>query len=344
MTEPIMTRPGHNEAPDAVDAARMSFGDHLEELRARIINALYGLLLSTVLCYYFGDVIISTLTAPYYVAMRDMGFDPRMVQLNPIESFMEYFKIALEFGLVLAAPWVLYQLWQFVAAGLYPHEKRLVRLFGPLSMALFAVGAAFMVVVVLTGLMQFLIGFSKSFPLPGESNPLVRMLSHTEATPHVTTQPAPAIDIPVVIANPKEPRVGEIWFNEQSRKLVIQGVDDLYEQPLVKSSAAQFVQPFFSVAGYLGFVVDLALAFGLGFQIPIVVIFLIMLDIVTLNAMSASRKFVILGISIGAAILTPTPDIGTMLLLMIPMCLLFEAGLLISRFMKRRPAVDTIEQ
>ncbi len=322
---------------DAVDVSRMSFGDHLEELRTRIIRSLWGLVLSVVFCYYFGDVIISTLTAPYFVAMREMGFDPRMVQLNPIESFIEYFKIALEFGIVFAAPWILYQLWQFVGAGLYPNEKKLVRLFGPISMFLFALGAAFMVVVVLTGLMQFLIGFSKSFPLPGESNPLVKFLSSESATPHVTSQPVPAVDVPVVTTNPTDPKPGEIWFNEQSRKLYVRGVDDLYEQPLIKSTSSQFVQPFFSVAEYLGFVVNLALAFGLGFQIPIVVIFLIMMDIVPADSMSASRKYVILGVAIGAAVLTPTPDVGTMLLLMVPMVLLFEIGLLIGRFMKRRP-------
>lgn len=334
MPEP---RPIQSDA--AVDRSRMSFGEHLDELRKRIIFALWGLLAGTVICYIFGEGIIETLTAPYYVAMRDLGFDPRMVQLNPIESFLEYFKITVEFGLVLSAPWVLYQLWLFIAAGLYPHEQRLVRLFAPTSIGLFVIGATFMVVVVLTGLMNFLIGFSKSYPLPGEDNPLVRLLSWQYGSERpTTTGPLPTIQIPVVTSAPADPAPGTIWFDERTRKLYVRGAEETYEQSLMKSSASQFVQPFFSVSEYLGFVVNLALAFGLGFQIPIIVVFLIWIEIVPAERMAAARKYIILSIAIAAAVLTPSPDIGTMLLLMVPMILLFELGLLIGRLLKSRKA------
>lgn len=332
-----MAEPPRQIDESPVETARMSFGEHLEELRTRIIRALLGLVVSSVICYYFGDVIIGTLTAPYYVAMRDLGFDPRMVQLNPIESFLEYFKISLEFGLVLAAPWVLYQLWQFVGTGLYPHEKRWVSRFGPASMVLFVIGASFMVIVVLTGLMQFLIGFSKSFPLPSEGNPLVRMLEWQHGEDAPTTGPVnPDVKIPVVASTPADPHAGDIWFNETTRKLYVHGSHETFEQAMVKSSSAQFVQPFFSISEYLGFVVDLALAFGLGFQIPIVVVFLIMMDIFTADRMAAARKYVVLGIAVTSAVVTPSPDVGTMLMLMVPMMVLFEVGLVVGRVMKRR--------
>lgn len=332
-----MAEPETNSDESPVETARMSFGEHLEELRTRIIRALWGLIIASVICYYFGDVIIGTLTAPYYVAMRDLGFDPRMVQINPTEAFLEYFKISLEFGFVLAAPWVLYQIWQFVGTGLYPHEKKWVSRFGPASMVLFVLGASFMVLIVLTGLMQFLIGFSKSFPLPSDGNPLVQVLEKWKGMEAPTSMPSnPSMLIPVVTSSPAEPKAGEIWFNESTRKLYIRGAEETYEQALVKSSASQFVQPFFSVSDYLGFVVDLALAFGLGFQIPIVVVFLILLDIVSPDRMSAARKYVIFGISIAAAVVTPSPDIGTMMMLMIPMVILFELGLVLGRLLKRR--------
>ncbi|MFQ5411677.1 MAG: twin-arginine translocase subunit TatC [Phycisphaerae bacterium] len=114
--------------------------------------------------------------------------------------------------------------------------------------------------------------------------------------------------------------------------------DETYYLRFQKRSARQFVQPFFSVAEYLGFVVNLALAFGLGFQIPIVVVFLITLRIVPSERMRATRKYVILGVAILAAILTPTPDVGTMMLLAVPMVLLFEIGLFIGRIAERRRA------
>src|SRR5690606_1955246 len=96
---------------DPVDASRMSFGDHLDELRRRVILALLGLVLTTVLCFYFGDTINAYLSAPYKVTMERLNFDPRMVQLSPAESFLEYFKISVKFGIVLGAPWIIYQIW-----------------------------------------------------------------------------------------------------------------------------------------------------------------------------------------------------------------------------------------
>jgi sec-independent protein translocase protein TatC len=90
-------------------------------------------------------------------------------------------------------------------------------------------------------------------------------------------------------------------------------------------------------------VVNLALAFGCGFQIPIVVIFLIAVGIVRAEALSKARKYIILIVAVLAAILTPTPDVGTMLLLMVPMILLFEIGLLIGRVVERRRAAETVQ-
>lgn len=329
----------NTEPDETAETLRMSFGDHLEELRKRVIWSLYGLVVSTCLCYYFGETINSFLTAPYKVAMEELGFDPRMVQLNPIESFMEYFKIALKFGILFAAPWILYQLWKFVAAGLYSTEQRIIKLFAPASIILFAIGASFMVVVVLAGLMNFLIGFSRYFPLPGDENVLVRFLRTEPEESTAASQPArPPTRIPVIDRDPTDPDDGQIWFNAKLQRLNIHEGEETYYLRFQKSSAQQFVQPFFSIAEYLGFVVNLALSFGLGFQIPIVVIFLIAIRIVPSERMSASRKYVILGVAILAAILTPTPDVGTMMLLAVPMILLFEAGLFIGRIVERRRA------
>jgi len=324
---------------DKVEAARMSFGEHLEELRRRVIWSLLGLVAATIFCFHFGDDIIGLLTAPYSVAMERLGFNPRMVQLNPAEAFMEYFKISLKFGVVLAAPWILYQMWKFIAAGLYPAEKRLVRFFAPMSIVLFVVGAVFMVIAVLSGLMTFLISISMWFPLPDENNALYEFLRVSAPTVVATTQPAePPVVVPVLGTDPKRPVDGQIWFNVRRQRLNVQHGKETYSLRLEKSSAKHFVQPFFSISEYLGFVVNLGLAFGLGFQIPIVVVFLIALRIISAKQMSAARKYVILGIAILAAVLTSSPDAGTMMLLAVPMQLLFEMGLLIGRSVERRQA------
>lgn len=324
----------HNE----IERTRMSFGDHLEELRKRLIWALLGLIVATVICFRFGNHIIEILTTPYCVAMEELGFDPRMVQLDPIESFMEYFKIALKFGIVLAAPWILFQLWKFVAAGLYTTERRIVRFFAPASITLFIVGATFMVTIVLSGLMKFLIGMSMWFPLPSHDNWLYKFYAKAPVSIAATSQPASPLDIPILSMPPSNPADGQLWYDTGSKRLNFSLHGELFYARLEKASSTQFVQPFFSISEYLGFVVNLALSFGLGFQIPIVVVLLSTLNLVPVAMMSGIRRYVILVIMILSAILTPSPDAGTMLLLAVPMILLYEVGLLISRILERRRA------
>lgn len=322
----------------------MSFGDHLEELRRRIIRGLVGLVLAFIICFNFGDRIIETLTTPYTIAMLDLGFDPRMVQLNPIESFMEYFKISLEFGLVLAAPWILYQIWKFIAAGLYDHEQRVVRYFAPASILLFVTGASFMIMFVLSGLMKFLIGIALWFPLPTASNPLYQWLqSKNVISAPADSQPGlPPLQVPVLRDDPLTPKNGDVWINRTSRRLNAQYDGQTYYTSMQKAVAKQFVQPFFSISEYLSFVVNLGLAFGLGFQIPIVVVFLSAINLISAADMAKARRFVIVGVAILSAILTPTPDVGTMLLLAVPMLLLFEIGLLVARVVEGKSNEATV--
>ena len=320
----------------------MSFGDHLDELRKRIILGLVGLVIATVLCLQFGTQIIGVLTTPYCVAMEDLGYTPNLVQLNPTESFIEYFKICLQFALVISAPWALYQLWLFIAVGLYPHERKVISRFAPASIGLFVVGATFMVTVVLVGLLKFLIGVSSWFALPSkQDNWLYEALrSRAVVSTAPSTMPA-APPIPIVDRDPDAPRQGEAWFNRDTREFSVVADGQRYTVALQPAASRQFINPMFSVSEYLGFVTDLSLAFGLGFQIPIVVVFLIAVNILTAAALTAARKFVVLGVFVLAAVLTPTPDIGTMLLLAVPMLALFEIGLLIGRGIERRKQAET---
>ena len=330
---------------EVLDEKRMSFGEHLEELRKRIILGLIGLVIACVICYIWGDRIIETLSAPYYLAMRENGFDdPRMVQLNPIEPFMEYFKICLEFGLVLAGPWILYQLWLFISAGLYPSERIALRRFARWSIALFLVGASFMVVFVLSGLMKFLIGISTWFPTPGNDNFLYHWLAPKSSAPVAATQPAlPPLHAPILSVDPPDPRPGDVWINRDSHRLYVHLDDETYMMPLQKAGKKQFVQPMLSIAEYLDFVVNLGLAFGIGFQIPIVVVLLVFLGIMSVTDIAQMRRYVILAITIAAAFITPTPDVGTMMLLAVPMYLLFEGGLLWARLVEKRKAASAAE-
>ena len=123
----------------------MSLGDHLEELRFRLIRALVGLALALIICLICGKLLISFIQKPYVAVM---GEDATLQTLAPAQGISSYVKIALVSGLILSSPWVFYQLWMFVAAGLYPREKRYVHIAVPSSVVLFVAGAFFFIFVV----------------------------------------------------------------------------------------------------------------------------------------------------------------------------------------------------
>ena len=122
----------------------MSLGDHLEELRMRLLLALAGLAICTIISLGFARYIIIFLERPYTNVMGE----EKLQVLSLTEGFVSYVKIALITALVISSPWVFYQLWMFVAAGLYPHERRYVNIAVPFSAALFIAGAVFFILFV----------------------------------------------------------------------------------------------------------------------------------------------------------------------------------------------------
>ena len=101
----------------------MSLGDHLEELRKRLLYALAGIAIGAIIGFCFGSRIIEFIEAPY---IRVIGPDARLQTLAPADGLISFIKISLITGLVISSPWVFYQLWMFVASGLYPKEKKYV--------------------------------------------------------------------------------------------------------------------------------------------------------------------------------------------------------------------------
>jgi len=143
---------------DPIAGSTMSLGDHIEELRARMILAIIGLVASAIICLIFGSKIIAFIERPY---ISVIGQENRLQALAPIDGFVTYLKIALISGLIFSSPWVFYQLWMFVAAGLYPHEKRYVYLVTPFSAVLFVTGALFFMLAIAPAALRFLVGFNK---------------------------------------------------------------------------------------------------------------------------------------------------------------------------------------
>lgn len=135
----------------------MSLGDHLEELRFRLIFALSGLAIGTIICLFFGTKIIAFIEKPY----NDLLPGHPLIALAPADTFIGYMKVSLITGLIISSPWVFYQLWMFISAGLYKKERRYVKMAIPFSAALFIGGALFFLFVAAPISLMFFIKFGK---------------------------------------------------------------------------------------------------------------------------------------------------------------------------------------
>ncbi len=141
------------------DEVRMTLGEHLEELRSRMIRALVGLAVGTVICFGFISQIVAFLNKPVYDALRAHGLEPEVIVLHPAEQLITDLKVAIIVGLICSAPYRLTQIWGFIAAGLYPTERRWVNRFAPISITLFFVGAFFELIVVGPFILHFMVGY-----------------------------------------------------------------------------------------------------------------------------------------------------------------------------------------
>lgn len=217
----------------------MSLVDHLAELRSRLIKIGLAVLAGSVVGFLFAQRIIEILVAP---------LPDRQVQvLGPGDAFVIYLRVAVVVGVVLAMPVILYQVWAFVAPGLTPQERRIVRPWVPLALCFFAVGVG-VAYVILPFAIQFLLSFTGG-PLRG----------------------------------------------------------DLAAGP------------------YFDFVTTLFLAFGLVMEFPILLYGLSRVGVVSSARLRRSRRYVILGIAIFAAAVTPGGDLVSPTVMGLTMYLLYEA-------------------
>ena len=139
-TGALQVPPEDPDDQDDFSEGKMSFLEHLEELRKRIINACLGIAVGIGLSFFFIQQIYDFLTAP---AVATLPEGSRLIYTQPTEAFSLYIQISLISGAVLAAPWIMYQVWRFIAPGLYANEKRFVVPFVLFSTLGFVGGAAF---------------------------------------------------------------------------------------------------------------------------------------------------------------------------------------------------------
>jgi len=232
-------------------AGEETFISHLVELRDRLVKASIGVaIVCGLLMLWPGPAEIYDFLAAPMLASLPPG--AKMIATGVAAPFLVPMKVTLVLALILSLPWVFYQVWAFVAPGLYAHEKRLVLPLVISSSLLFIAGVAFC---------YFLV-FGRVF--------------------HFISEFAP-------------------------------------------SSIA--VMP--DIENYLDFVMSMCLAFGAAFEVPVVVVILVRMGLVSVEKLKSIRPYAVVGAFVIAAIVTP-PDVVSQLALAIPMCLLFELGLLLA--------------
>lgn len=247
---------------DELAGTEQPFVAHLIELRDRLLRAVYGIgAVLVVLLFYPGPSHLYDLLAMPLVKSLPEG--SRMIAVGVVSPFLVPIKVSVLAAVGLALPWILYQIWAFVAPGLYKHEKMLVLPLVAASTVLFYMGAAFCYFFV----------FGQAFPA------IQRMA-------------------PISVA----------------------------------------VSP--DIEAYLDFVITMFIAFGVAFEVPIVVVILARMGIVTVAQLKSFRTYFVVGAAAVAGLVTP-PDPVSMVALLLPMILLYEVGIFSAKiFIKHTAAPD----
>jgi sec-independent protein translocase protein TatC len=157
----VSTDPDPIEGEQEEVRGQMSFFDHLEELRTRILHALVAVGISFAACWTFGDSIFRFVSRPINAAVGDGG----MIFLSPTEPFNLLLKVSLIASLFLASPFIMAQVWLFISPGLYKHERRYAAPFIISSSLLFIIGGAFGYFVAFPFALQFLIAMGRDLNL-----------------------------------------------------------------------------------------------------------------------------------------------------------------------------------
>src|SRR6478609_11270764 len=154
---PLPPPPGEEEDDDE-GMARMSFMEHLEELRTRLLRMVFGVILCAVACLSFSKQLWDFVRQPAKVALLSLGYKEDLVQITPMEAFnVIWFKMPLMCAVFVASPWILYQGWGFISPGLYRRERRWAAPFIIVSAGLFILGGCFAYFVVFRYGLTFLL-------------------------------------------------------------------------------------------------------------------------------------------------------------------------------------------
>jgi sec-independent protein translocase protein TatC len=302
------------------DSYRMTLGEHLEELRRRLIWALLGFGVALVVCLLVGkDRLVVFFCRPLIDAQQSFDLSTQLQEQTPGSVFMLYLKVCLITAAALSAPWSLYQLWRFVAAGLYEHERRHLTRYVPLSVTLLIAGMAFVYYAVLPWTLKFFIAFTMSIPAPE-----LPAAKPPTSAPGVTAPAGPPTFIQVLDADPTQPEEGRWWLNRVQKRVKFRFG---HETKTMHFNPGNLVGIQYTLPEYVDMALLMLISFGVSFQLPLVVLALERVGIVELDALRRGRKYVYFALVFAAAVITPGADVASLVALAVPLCLLYELGI-----------------
>ena len=301
------------------DSYRMTVGEHLEELRSRLVKALLGFGVALIGCFVFYERVVWYFCKPLVEAYYKHQLNPQLIVDEVGEGFMVAIKISMIVAAAIAGPWILYQLWQFVAAGLYPHERKYITRYLPLSLGLLVGGMAFVYLLVLPWTLDFFLGWNKTFQLRVPNQTAV--FNHTKPTTQAT-----AVPLPVIEGTPSGLEKGRsyMWVDPQSQRLMFFHEDTLR---IIPFNADTLIGQEYKLSHYMDLVVMMLITFALAFQLPLVVLSLERIGIVELADLRAGRRYVYFAMVVAAAVITPGDVITATIALMFPLIGLYELGI-----------------
>ena len=231
------------------------FISHLAELRKRLIHSFIILFIFFIFCYFFAEYLYGFLVEPYANAVKEDGIQRRLIFTALQETFLTYLKVSFFAAFFITSPFILVQIWKFIAPGLYNHEKKAIMPYLILTPILFLLGGMLVYYLIMPLAIKFFLSFESS----GLST-----------------------NLPIQL----EAKVNE----------------------------------------YLSLVMKLIFAFGLSFQLPVVLSLLARIGVINSTFLKERRKYVVVIIFAAAAILTP-PDPITQIGLAIPLLILYELSI-----------------
>lgn len=327
-TAPPTKKPKQDFNPDDF---RMTIGEHLEELRKRLVLGLlgFGVVMITFMIPAVGDNVVSILCAPLVRGMEEHGIPAQLHVIGLTEGFMTYLQICIVAALVIAGPWLIYQLWLFIAAGLYPQERKTITKYIPLSLVLLVSGVLFVYFVVLPLTVNFFLSFNADMPLPPG-------IAKHVIVPDAELPPGFPLKLPFLRGDPKDPQPGTVWINilESRIKLVLPPVDKDHapEIRMLQFTTTNLLASTITLDDYIGFVFTFMLVFGVAFQLPLVQLALVRVGLVEIEFFKKQRKIVYFVMTIVAAVTAPGDVVTSMIALLVPMMVLYEFGIWLAQW------------